>query len=238
MSGVSSITVHRDLARLSLQGVLERIHGGARLRSDASAQTGWRRRLSRCDAQKRAIAEVAVDLVAPDSTIFVDSSTTCLAFAEALARRPGVSVSIVTNSPAIAYRLESPSVHVVVVPGELNLELRLIAGSWATEFLSKLHFKHAFVSGSGITATHGLGSMTRPLADVLRAAVSFSDETIALVDSSKFDHPSLVSVAGLGELTRVITDDGLAQPVEQRYRDAGARLVVAEVERSDWSAET
>ncbi|MFN8224762.1 MAG: DeoR/GlpR family DNA-binding transcription regulator [Gaiellales bacterium] len=235
---VSSVTVHRDLERLASQGVLERIRGGARLRADVAGQTDWHRRVSRCDAQKRAIAEVAVEMVAPHSTIFVDSSTTCFALAEALATRPGMSVSIVTNSPAIAFRLRAPSVHVVVVPGELNQELRLIAGSWATEFLSKLHFRRAFVSGSGITATNGLGSMTRPLADVLRAAVSVSDETVALVDSSKFDHPSLVPVARLDELTCVITDDGLARPARQRYKAAGARLIVADGERAERSPDT
>lgn len=225
--GVSAITIHRDLERLAIQGVLERIHGGARVLPDVSVQTGWKRRLSRRNSAKRAIAEAATSLTKPESTIFIDSSTTCLAFAEALARRPDLSLGIVTNSPAIAYLLDAPSIHIVLLPGELNQQLRLVAGSWSIEFLTKLHFRKAFVSGSGITTTHGLGSMTRPLADLLRAAMSVSEQTIALVDSSKFDHPSLVSIGRLDEFEAIITDDRLDADVRQQYEAAGARLRVA-----------
>lgn len=224
---VSSVTIHRDLERLAGEGLVERVHGGARVPDEAQVMTAWTRRLAAAGDAKRAIAEAAADLVEPDWTIFVDSSTTCLAFAEALAKRPGLSLAIVTNSPAIAYTLDAPSIHIVLVPGELNQELRLVAGAWTTEFLAKLTFRMAFMSGSGITPDQGIGSMTRPLADVLQTVRSVSEHSIALIDSTKFGRPSLVKIGAPHEFDLIVVDDGLPTELRREYKRAGARLHLA-----------
>lgn len=227
LTGVSVVTIHRDLDRLASEGLVERVQGGARVAGDVSEASNWSRRLKQMDVQKRAIASYAAGLVESGSTIFIDSSSTGLAFAGALARRRGLDLTLVTNSPGIAYRLDAPSIHVVVTPGELNQELRLIGGHWTVEFLNKLKFVTSFISGSSLHSERGLGSMTRSLADVLNAARSASSETIALVDSSKVGRISLHQVARLEELDLIVTDDLLPEAIREAYERAGARLAVA-----------
>ena len=225
--GVSPVTIYRDLDRLASEGLVERVQGGARVDDDVSEASNWSRRLKQTEGQKRAIGAYAAALVESGSTIFIDSSSTGLAFAGALARRRGLDLTLVTNSPSIAYQLDAPSIHVVVTPGELNQELRLIGGHWTVEFLSKLKFVTSFISGASLHREQGLGSMTRSLADVLNAARSVSGETVALVDSSKVGRISLLQIARLEELDLIVTDDLLPEAVRKEYEQAGACFAVA-----------
>ena len=229
--GVSPITVHRDLERLARDGLIERIHGGARP-SGASpthiqVPTDWTKRLRQAQAQKEAIAAAAVHFVEDGGTIFVDSSTTCLALARHLNRHPPHALTLVTNSPAIALELNAPAIHVVVTPGEVDQTLRMIGGRWAAEFLAGLNMEVAFISAGGITLEHGLTTTRRALSDTLHAALASSAKGIGLIDSSKFGLSALVSIARPEELDAVVVDDGLSREFVEAYEAAGVNLIFA-----------
>jgi DeoR family fructose operon transcriptional repressor len=229
--GVSAITVHRDLERLAADGLIERVHGGARPTGSRSARlqvaTDWAKRLQQALPEKEAIAARAVEFVEDGSTIFVDSSTSCLVLARHLERRPLRSLTLVTNSPAIALELQAQPIHVIVTPGEVDQTLRMIGGRWAVEFLAGLNIETAFVSAGGVTLEQGLTTTRRALADTLHAAMASSKHTVALIDSTKFGLSALLSIAGLDELDAVIVDDGLPPDAAQAYQAVGVKLIVA-----------
>jgi DeoR family fructose operon transcriptional repressor len=230
--GVSSITVHRDLERLAQDGLIERVHGGARPSVTRSGRiqvaTDWAKRLQHALPEKEAIAARAAEQVEDGSTIFVDSSSTCLSLARYLERNPPRALTLVTNSPAIALELQAQSIHVVVTPGEVDQTLRMIGGRWAVEFLGGLNIETAFFSAGGVTLDQGLTTTRRSLADTLHAAMASSKRTIALIDSTKFGLSALLSIARLDELDAVIVDDGLPRDTIDAYEAAGVKLIVAE----------
>jgi DeoR/GlpR family transcriptional regulator of sugar metabolism len=232
---VSPITVHRDLERLAREGLIERVHGGARPVGGGATRlrvpTDWAKRLHHNSAEKRAIAARAAEFVEDGSTIFVDSSTTCLALARHLERRPPRALTLVTNSPAIALELHAQSIHVIVTPGEVDQTLRMIGGRWAAEFLAELNMETAFVSAGGITLEHGLTTTRRALADTLHAASTSSAKTIGLIDSSKFGVSALLSIARPEELDALVVDDGLPAQTVALYEAADVNLVLAEREK-------
>ena len=119
---------------------------------------------------KDQIAVHARRYVAPGATVFLDASSSCLALARRLMDDPPNEVTLVTNSPAIAYEVQAETMHVVVCPGELDQHMRMLAGRWTVEFLAELNFAVAFVSAAGITLDQGLTTARRPLADVVHAA--------------------------------------------------------------------
>ena len=91
--GVSSATIHRDVAELVASGHLERIRGGVaffpRSNLSASNESGFSyldRATVNLSAKKR-IASRAVELVADGDILFLDSSTTTAAFADELSNR-------------------------------------------------------------------------------------------------------------------------------------------------------
>ena len=238
--GVSSITVHRDLQRLAREGLVERVHGGARTPGGRQIQvaTDWTKRLRQASVQKQAIAARASELVEDGSTIFVDSSTTCLALARHLERDPPRALTLVTNSPAIALELHAQPIHVIVTPGEVDQTLRMIGGRWAREFLAELNIETAFVSAAGVTLEHGLTTTRRALADTLQAASASAAKTIGLIDSSKFGLSALLTIAKAENLDAVVVDDGLAESTIDEYRRAGVNVVLAACARPTLSITT
>jgi DeoR family fructose operon transcriptional repressor len=236
--GVALVTVHRDLQFLSEAGELQRVHGGARTkdRGQAMPLTDWTARLGRRRAEKAQIARLAVTRIGEGSTVFIDASSTCLAVAHEIGRRPPAALTVVTNSPVIAAEFHEESVHVVITPGEVDQNLRLIAGPWTVEFLEGLRFQHAFVSAAGLTLQQGLATTRRPLADVIRAAHASALHVHALIDSSKFGVPAMVSMLDPREVDEVIVDDQLPDDVREEYLRSGVAVAVA-TDRADESVD-
>src|SRR3954452_7672785 len=235
---VSAVTVHRDLQLLSEEGLLERVRGGARSLPHPRGQieTGCNARLREAAPEKDAIAAAARDLIDDGSTIFIDASATGLALARAIEARPPASLTLVTNSPAIALGLSAASVHVIVAPGELDQHMRVLTGRWTIDFLAHLTFHTAFVSAAGITLDHGLTTSRSGLADTLNAAADSAERVIALMDSTKFERSSLMTIRSAASLDLIITDDQLDPAVAAAFRAAGVNLRVAGVAETDDTA--
>jgi DeoR family fructose operon transcriptional repressor len=227
---VSPVTVHRDLETLSREGLVTRIHGGARLVDTEPHQieTDFMKRLRQNRAAKHLIAGRALREVADGSTIFVDHSTTGLALARRLQRHPPKALTLVTNSPAIAHELHERSIHLIVTPGEIDQAMRMINGGWTEEFLSRLNFDVAFVSAAGLTLERGLTTTRQSLAATLNAARSVSQRTVALIDSSKFGRDSLLTIFAAQDPDLIVVDEGLSADSVATHRAAGVNLVVAE----------
>jgi DeoR/GlpR family transcriptional regulator of sugar metabolism len=238
---VSAVTVHRDLQLLSDEGLLERVRGGARSVPDPHApiETGWNARLREAGPEKDAIAAAARDLIEDGSTIFIDASSTGLALAHAIELRPPADLTLVTNSPAIALGLSATSVQVIVAPGELDQHRRVLTGRWTTDFLSQLTFAAAFVSAAGISLRHGLTTSRSGLADTLNTAADSAERVIGLMDSTKFERSSLLTIRSAAALDLIITDDRIDPAVAAEFRAAGVSLQIASgtAEASDAEAD-
>ena len=230
---VSAVTVHRDLEELAREGLVERVHGGARsLAAPAGAApaipTAWNQRFLQAGSAKDQIAREARRFVTAGATVFLDASSSCLALARRLMEDPPNEVTLVTNSPAIAYEVQAETMHVVVCPGELDQHMRMLAGRWTVEFLAELNFAVAFVSAAGLTLDQGLTTARRPLADVVNAAMQSAEKTVGLIDATKFGRAAMLSIARAQELDAIVTDGGLPPDVADEYRVAGVRLEIAD----------
>jgi len=210
---VSAVTVHRDLEELAREGLVERVHGGARARgvnpSAPTIPTAWTQRAEQSGGAKAAIAAHAVRYVGHGATIFVDASSSALALARRLVEDPPNELTLVTNSPAIAYEIQSEPIHVVIAPGELDQHMRMIAGA------------------AGVSLDQGLTTARRPLADVVNAARASAERSVGLIDATKFGRSSLLTIARAQELDAIVSDAGLPAAVAEEYRAAGVRLEIA-----------
>jgi DeoR family fructose operon transcriptional repressor len=228
---ISKMTAHRDLEQLAREGLVERIRGGARPLSTSSSRdahpTAWGYRIKQASEAKSAIADYAATLISNGSTIFLDASSTALALALALMRDPPPGLTLVTNSPMISAQVHADSIHVVICPGELDQQMRTVGGPWTVDFIRRLNFDTAFISGAGVTLESGLTTSRGTIADVLSAARATAARTIGLVDSTKFGRASLVSISAASDLDLMITDDGLSERVARQFRDAGVALEIA-----------
>ena len=149
-----------------------------------------------------------------------------MALAHAIELRPPADLTLVTNSPAIALGLTAPSIQIIVAPGELDQHMRVLTGRWSIDFLAGLSFDLAFVSPAGITLDHGLTTARSGLADTLNAAADSAKRVIGLMDSTKFERASLMTIRSATDLDLIITDDRLDPEVVESFRAAGVNLQV------------
>jgi DeoR/GlpR family transcriptional regulator of sugar metabolism len=230
--GVSPITIHRDLEQLAGEKLVVRVHGGARslARGRAAVESDFTKRLQESRPLKQAIAARAAAWVEDGATIFVDASTTGLELARHLELNPPNSLTLLTNSPAIAHELSCSAIHVIVAPGEVDQNLRVIGGQWTVEFLQGLNVAVAFISCFGITLERGLTTGQRNIADTLTAAGQGAERTIALVDSTKFGRSGLLTIARPQEVDAIVVDALLPEFEHRAYAAAGVNLVIAPLE--------
>ena len=224
---------------------MERVHGGARAIAGAGGSghgpdgavddgaplaTAWTQRLAEARAAKAVIAAHVARQVDHGSTIFLDASSSVFALARRLAEEPPHDLTVVTNSPAVAFEVEASAIHIIVCPGELDQHMRMLTGRWTMEFLAELNFDVAFVSAAGITLGQGLTTSRRPLADVVNTARASAERCVGLIDASKFGRASLLSIVPAGELDSIVTDPAIAPDVVREYQAAGVRLEIARTE--------
>ena len=210
--GVSSATIHRDLADLSASGALHRIHGGVVFLDgfDASLRTktanDFHRRATLNRAAKEKIAAEAVKVVAEGDILFLDSSTTTELFADELTRTRFSNLTIITNSVSVANKFcrMPPNYVLISLGGNYDPLLNSFLGSAALRELDRLTITKAFVSCFGITDRlvttnheHQAGLVTR----VLEKA----DHRYLLVDRSKFGRRGLYRLAARGAFDRIFS---------------------------------
>lgn len=227
---VSPVTIHRDLELLEGRGALQRVQGGATAVSSVPASvafhTKWTQRLGERTMEKAAIAVAAERHIDSGSTVFLDGSTTCLAVAAAL-EATGKSVTVVTDSPAIAYGGNQSTMKVIMAPGLVDAELRIVTGEWTTEFLSGLNFNVGFISGAGVDIRNGVSTTRREIVSMSRIVLSRSTKKFCLADSGKFDKSAFLSIGALDVFDSIITDSSLDDQIMSEYTATGAHVELA-----------
>jgi DeoR family fructose operon transcriptional repressor len=231
--GVTDETIRRDLLRLDGLGVLQKSHGGAVLAT--RAESTFARRLQEHQAEKAAIARAAVDFVRDGSTIIIDSGTTTAHFARGL--RGKRDLVVITNAVTNALELmENSDATVVLTGGVVRATTLGAVGSLAVASLHELHVDQTYLAIQSVSVEGGLTYPSFDEVAVKRAMIAAASEVILLADSSKFGHDSLVKVAPLDVLTRVITTPGLASDMSRHLQDLGIDVVVVDVGPADAAA--
>jgi DeoR family glycerol-3-phosphate regulon repressor len=206
---VSEMTIRRDLLDLESEGKLNRIHGGAvdpaagkPLKLDREEPT-FESRLKRHRAEKDAIAAAAAELCVGCRSIALDVGTTTYLLAGRLKDRS--YARIFTNSVRIGSLLHSAAAEVYLPGGRVRRDEMSIIGATAIAQFQALWFDIAFIGVSGFTA-NGLYDYSLDDLDMKRTYLQKAKTKVALCDSSKFQHMSLVHVADLREIDILITN--------------------------------
>ena len=117
-TGVSRETIRRDLTRLDEEGLIKKFHGGAR--AERSLSNGsWARsyvgHMNEHPQEKRKLCETAAGLLEAGNTLFINSGSTAVFFAQAIANLE--KLIIVTNSNSVANIVSSNPHHEIFLLG-------------------------------------------------------------------------------------------------------------------------
>lgn len=202
--GVASETIRRDLDALSRRGLLDRTYGGAMRKSFTEEPTITERRQRRL-AERRRIAAHATRLIDPGDAVMIDSGSTTTHFAQRLAESHS-GLTVVTNCLPVATRIaRGVDMRVVLAPGEYRARETGVYGHETLDFLKRYRVNRVVIGAGGLTPD-GPTDVDSQGAWVKRAMIAQGDETILLLDSSKFGLRHFEIVCPLEQITHLVTD--------------------------------
>ena len=117
---VSEDTIRRDLREMAAAGLCERVYGGA-LPVVPAAHTTLSERIAMAPERKAALARVAVGLIEPGMTVFLDAGSTNLAIAQLIEPDLPVFVADGTRIVNVLYNLLSNAARFSEPGGEVKL---------------------------------------------------------------------------------------------------------------------
>ena len=208
--GASLATIRRDLAKLESEGIVERVHGGARISERASVEAAFSRRETVNLAAKRAIAQEAMRMIRPQMALFLDAGTTVLQLARLirLSRQP---LNVFTNGLRVAQELiGAPEVSVTLLGGRLRRENLSLVGPMAEAMLENLWVDMLFLGASAVDMGFNLSSFDADEARLNALMAARAAQLCVLADRSKFGKRATYRVLGLCADHRLITDAPLA----------------------------
>lgn len=224
--GVSLETIRRDLLALEKQGSLRRVFGGARSAAGRTTEPSFEERAVLRLAQKQAMAAVAVGLISPGDSVFLDVGTSVAEVARALPQ--DLPCRVLTNSLLAANELvDRPLAEVVVSGGRLRKGDLALSGPDAQRFFQGYYADRVFLGSGGLDVVAGLTDYHPDEIAVRQLLISHCAERFVMVDSSKLGRVALGKVCDLSELTGVITDDGAAPDLIEALRATSVEVLVA-----------
>lgn len=203
--GVSVETIRRDLAHLAKKGEVLKLHGVVR-RAPLVREPAYRDRMAARSAEKARAAAHLAALVRPGETVFIDTGSTTLACAQALA---GVArLTCITNSIAVAEALGRSGAQVFLLGGAYVAANGQSVGPIVLEQASRFRADRAILTVAGLEARAGATDADFDEAQVARAMIAQAGMTVVVADSDKFGRRAAFAVCPLTEIDMVVSEAG------------------------------
>ena len=228
---ISESTARRMFAKLEKDGFAIRTHGGIQMVNNAmtlySFEYGARTNIEK----KTAIAREAVKLLEDGDVVFCDSGTTIQCMCAQLIYRlqkEKLNIKLYTNSLA-NLELLSPHMQVNLVGGEYRANRKDFCGYLTEQALTGVFFTKSFVGADGCVGGTTFTTTDFETARMNQIAMRNSEQTIMLVDSSKFRNACHVSYVPAESLHTIVTDTDVSKTTLEQLKKTSARLICAEI---------
>lgn len=200
---VAQETIRRDLQKLEKNGAVRKIHGGA-VSSQNKYEHSLAARFTQNIPEKHRLARIAVELIPPGSTLFIDFGTTTNVFSEHVKELSDLTVF--TNSPMIAETLsENSSCEVFVLGGRYDGKIKAVYGAMAIENIRSFYADFAVVGIGGVDPDRGFSDQNIEEALVAKAMIARSDNCMVLADPSKFNRHGVAHVADFEQVEHLVS---------------------------------
>lgn len=218
---VSLMTIHRDLDALEAAGDIVKVRGGARSVRH-TGDLGFDVRLRENNEGKREIANKALSLIQPNSSVFFDASTTNLILARCL---PDIELNIFTTGPSIAIELcRLHNANITLCCGTMNRKNMALSGQNTLEMLEKINIDLALIGVSGCSAEAGFTCGTESDMVVKRKVIQKARTSVVLCDQAKFSRLMPYTFATFADVDYLICDGVMPEGILQAATAAGVKI--------------
>ncbi len=223
LTGISPVTIRRDLADLAEQGAVERVRGGAAPAVNRGHDYPFALRAETDGAAKAALARAVAERIRPRMSVLIDNGTTALAVARELA---GTGIAATALSLHAAAALAGVPGNRVIVPGGpvTDGDLSFI-GLGALEALRESRFDVTVLGACAADPAHGLTTATWEDARVKRQALASSRQVVFVATADKFRRTAAHRFGALDDIDVLVTTPDAPPDVLHEAGAAGAEVV-------------
>ncbi len=223
---ISRETIRRDLTDLAKSDKIRKVHGGATLPNNFG-ESSFQQRMSQNAEAKARVARAAVELFGAGETIFIDTGSTTLYFAEKLSEISGLIV--VTNSTLIARTISSFDIgnQIFLLGGEFSSDNAQTVGAMVASQIRSFRAHHAVLTIGALDGRTGAMDYNIEEAQIARAMVEQSRSVTILMDCSKFNQLASFEVCPLARIDRIVCDCAPPDMLGRALKNAGVKVVIA-----------
>jgi DeoR/GlpR family transcriptional regulator of sugar metabolism len=227
-TGISEVTIRKDLTILQNRHLLLRTRGGAMRKpvENTNEDTAIERKRMFNVREKERIGAEAAKLIKNGDYIMLDSGTTTLEVARHLDKFH--DLHIVTNAMNIAIELMAyKRFDVVLLGGNVRQQSLSTVGPLALNVLRNFSRYKLFLGVDSFSLDNGISTPSLEEALLNQIMIQQADKVIAVFDSSKFNKRSYSHVADVNELDCIVTDRAIPVVISSKLKAAGVdvRLV-------------
>ena len=198
---VSEMTVRRDLSEMEKGGYLKRYRGGAMLRLSTREMPIAERVLVDKD-EKKTLCLRALPYLCDHSTVYLDSSSTCLYLIPHLQRYK--NIRIITNS--VQAVLDASAFHIpcLLIGGEYYEQDMCFVGSIAERYASELNVDVAFFTTAAYSDDGVISDFDVKQTMIRRVILKNAKKSIFLFERSKIGQKMTYTLCRREDVTEVI----------------------------------
>ena len=200
-TGISEVTIRKDLTILQNRHLLLRTRGGAMRKpvENTNEETAIDRKRLFNIKDKERIGEEAAKLIKDGDFIMLDSGTTTLEVARHLGQ-------------------------FVLLGGNVRINSHSMVGPLALSVLRNFRGYKLFLGVDSFSIENGVSTPDLEEALLNQVMVQQAAKVIAVFDSSKFNKRSFVHVANVNELDCIITDHAIPIGMPGKLKSAGVEV--------------
>jgi DeoR/GlpR family transcriptional regulator of sugar metabolism len=176
--------------------------------------------------RKREIAQEAANLVKTGDVILIDGGQVTTYLAEALAEKSDITV--ITNALSVFDALRNqPGMNLILTGGLLRHDSQTLIGPTVETVFRELRADKLFLAVTGVSIGFGLSHTNLAEVAVKQAMIRAAHEVILLADHTKFEQESVMQIAPIDVVDKVITDNALPASTRLELAKLGIDIVLA-----------
>lgn len=226
-TGVSAVTIRKDLKALEEMNLLFRTHGGASLINPYTMERSIHEKALIHAEQKQQIAKAALSLVDDHDSLLIGSGTTVFELAKQL--YPPKPLTVITPAAKVTLELSNrPNVELIQLGGTVRPKSSAVVGPVAEDALAQISCNLLFMGVDGIDLDFGLSTTNFNEASLGSKMVEAAETVIVLADSSKFNKRGLAKICTLDQIHYIVTDAKISDRMVRALQELGIKMVIAE----------
>lgn len=200
----SDATIRRDLHVLEQKGLIQLLYGNIILLTKKPRDLPLTFRENQAKASKRALARCAVNLIQPNTSIMLDSSSSAMYMADYI--NPDHGITVFTNCIKTAVRLYERNIRCFLIGGQIDTKSLVTSSAWTLDIIRTIHADCLFFSAQSLNADGCISGESDFGVQVRQHMIQHSSRQYFLCNEEKIGTTSTFHLCRSSEITSVITN--------------------------------